>query len=140
MLNNIFNHSTIGALEQVTAFAEARHGLLAGNIANLDTPGYKTRDLSLENFQEKLKGVYAAKEHARSPSELTSPGVAAYDESDPMREVRESMKAILYHDQSDVGLEQQVTELANNQLLHNMAIALMSSQFRQIQTAISERV
>jgi flagellar basal-body rod protein FlgB len=140
MLSNIFSHSSIGALEQVAAFAEARHGLLAGNIANLDTPGYKTRDLSLENFQEKLKGVIAAQHHAQSPSELTSPGAVAYDESDPMREVRESMKSILYHDQSDVGLEQQVTELANNQMLHNMAIALMSSQFRQLQTAISERV
>jgi flagellar basal-body rod protein FlgB len=140
MLSNIFNNGSIGALEQVAAFAEARHGLLAGNIANLDTPGYKTRDLSVENFQESLKSVFAAQQHAQSPSEQTSPGLGNFDASDPMREVRESMKSILYHDQSDVGLEQQITELANNQLMHNTAIAIMSSQFRQLQAAISERV
>ena len=34
------------------AFTEARHSVLAGNVANLDTPGYKTRDLSVETFQK----------------------------------------------------------------------------------------
>jgi len=57
-----------------------------------------------------------------------------------MRDVKDSMKSILYHDQSDVGLEQQVTELANNQFMHNMAVALMTAQFRQLETAISERI
>ena len=43
-------------LEQVVNFTEARHGVLAGNIANLDTPGYKTRDLSPELFQATTEG------------------------------------------------------------------------------------
>ena len=43
-------------LEQVVNFTEARHGVLAGNIANLDTPGYKTRDLSPALFQETAEG------------------------------------------------------------------------------------
>ena len=46
MLSSMFQSSTIPVLEQVVNFTEARHGVLAGNVANLDTPGYKTRDLS----------------------------------------------------------------------------------------------
>jgi flagellar basal-body rod protein FlgB len=39
-----------------------------------------------------------------------------------------------------VSLEAQVTELAKNQSMHNMAIGLLSVQFRQLKAAISERV
>ena len=56
MLSSMFQSSTLPVLEQVVNFTEARHGVLAGNIANLDTPGYKTRDLSPELFQERLEG------------------------------------------------------------------------------------
>ena len=42
-------------LEQVVNFAQARHGVLAGNIANLDTPGYRVRDLSPEKFESDSK-------------------------------------------------------------------------------------
>ncbi len=137
MFNSIMADSTVGVLEQVASFAEARHGLLAGNIANLDVPGYKTRDLSLDTFRDRLK---AAIETQKTQQQPISPGFVTSGDGDPMSEVKESMKTILFHDQSDVGLEQQVTELANNQFMHNMAIALMSHQFQQLETAISERV
>lgn len=137
MIDHIVNGSSIPILEQVAAFAEARHGLLAGNIANLDTPGYKTRDLSLETFRGRLK---EAIEQKHDKPEHVSPGIITAQAGDPMREVKETLKTILYHDQSDVGLEQQVTEIANNQFMHSMAVALMTQQFRQLQTAISERI
>jgi flagellar basal-body rod protein FlgB len=139
MINDILAGSNIGALEQMAAFAEARHGLLAGNIANLDTPGYKTRDLSVETFQTRLReAIEKQRTHAQQQSRYE--GIFSTDEGDPMRDVKDSMKSVLYHDQSDVGLEQQVTELANNQFMHNMAVALMTAQFRQLETAISERI
>jgi flagellar basal body rod protein FlgB len=37
-------------------------------------------------------------------------------------------------------MEQQVTEIAKNQFMYNLAVAIMNSQFRLLQTAISERV
>ena len=45
MYEKIFGSTSIPILEQVVNFAEARHHVLAGNIANLDTPGYRVRDL-----------------------------------------------------------------------------------------------
>jgi flagellar basal-body rod protein FlgB len=141
MFNNIIAGGGIEVLEQMAAFAEARHGLLAGNIANLDTPGYKTRDLSVETFQQRLKeAIEQQKTQPAYAEEPLSPGIITTGDGDPMSEVKETMKSILFHDQSDVGLEQQVTEMANNQFMHNMAIALMTAQFRQIETAISERI
>ena len=153
MLPDLFSQSTLPVLEQVVMFSQARHGVLAGNIANLDTPGYKSRDLSPDAFQESLKQAIEA---SRQPSAPESPGQAALlgggeglitpqgqpraepVDYDAFKEVRESFKSVMYHDESDVSLEQQITELSKNQATHNLAIRLMTLQFRQLRAAISE--
>ena len=49
-------------------------------------------------------------------------------------------KTITYHDKSNVGIEHQVTEMVKNQMQHNMALSIMASQMRLLETAISERL
>jgi hypothetical protein len=44
MLNEMFANSPIPVLEQLVNFSQSRHTVLASNIANIDTPGYKTRE------------------------------------------------------------------------------------------------
>ena len=124
----------ISILEQVVAFTEARHEVLAGNIANLDTPGYQVRDLSVENFQEKLRAAIEAQKMPRSENEMAHPADTA------MQEVSDSMKHITFHDGSNVGVEQQVAEITKNQFMHNLAISILGSQYRMLESAISERV
>lgn len=143
MLSNIFDSSTVPVLEQVVNFTQARHGVLAGNIANIDTPGYKTRDISPEQFQEKLKdAVTQRRQAAQSPTYAINAELAGRKPAtghDGMNEVRDSMKSILYHDNSDISIEQQVSEISKNQGQHNLALSLMTSQFRLLRAAITER-
>jgi flagellar basal-body rod protein FlgB len=134
---DLFQSTTIPILEQVVQFTQARHLALAGNVANSSTPGYVARDLSVADFQRKLK------EAVRERQQPVSAGVPADLQTDgdaKLRKVAKQPKGILYHDQSQVGLEQQVTEMVKNRLDHNLALTIMVSQFRLLQTAISERV
>jgi flagellar basal-body rod protein FlgB len=137
MLAQLFQKTTIPVLEEVVYFAQARHEVLAGNIANLDTPGYKTADLSPDVFQKHLREAIEERDAAQPG---VSSAVRDSGPGDPMRRVRESMKTILRHDDSNVGLEPQVMAMTDNQFKHNMAIALMNGQFRLLETAISERI
>jgi len=134
----MFDSSTIPMLQEVIGFAQARHEILAGNIANIDTPGYRTRDLNEEVFHDKLKKAIKARDQSRSGA--ISPGIAKVKDGDPMREVRDSLNSVLYHDDSNVSLEHQVTQISKNQFMHNLAISIMNSQFRLMEAAISERV
>ena len=69
MLSNMFESTTIPVLEQVVNFTQARHGVLAGNIANIDTPGYKTRDISPDEFQARLdEAIKFRKQRNDSPT------------------------------------------------------------------------
>jgi len=148
MLSSIFQSSALPVVEQVVNFTEARHGVLAGNIANIDTPGYKTRDLSPELFQERLNTAIETRRrpelHRYEGDPFASPGenaerqrareIAAFDK------VKDSLKSILRHDEVDVSMEEQINEIVKNQQQHNLAVGIMSSQFRLLRAAITERV
>ena len=136
MLSGLFQSTTIPLLEQVVNFSQSRQTVLAGNIANIDTPGYQARDLSVEEFQTRLK---EALEEQKSPSTL-SPGEPDWHEVVPLAEVAKNSQSILRHDLGNVTMEQQAAEMAKNQMQHNLAIALMVNQFRLLQTAVSEKV
>jgi flagellar basal-body rod protein FlgB len=136
------------ALEETIAFAERRHAILAGNLANMDTPGYKTRDLSLPEFQASLKQLMVAEKARELPP---SPGDRNFDAASgspstrlareqAVREVRDASTQVVYHDGSDDNLETQITEIAKNQTMHSTAIALLKSQYRTMQMAISGNV
>lgn len=137
MFDTWMSNTSLPALEQTAAFAQKRHQLLIGNLANLDTPDYQTRDLSVSEFQSQLK---AATDPSQSTGTAYVPGKGEQPvtRQQAIDKVRDVSKQILYHDGSDVSLEQQVTEIAKNQSMHNTAIALMRSQFQTLQVAIRE--
>ncbi len=137
MFDSWLSNSSLPALEQTAVFSQKRHQLLAGNLANLDTPDYKTRDLSLTEFQTQLK---AATNPSKSGETTYVPGKGQQPvtQQQALEKARDVTKQILYHDGGDVSLEEQVTEISKNQSMHNTAIALMRSQFQTLQVAIRE--
>jgi flagellar basal-body rod protein FlgB len=129
----IFSTTTIPALEQTLSFAQRRHELLAGNVANLDTPGYRARDLDVADFRNALAESI---DRARDRSHESQLPVTRDDlYSGP----RAATEQVVFHDGSDVSLEHQVTELAKNQHLHSLAVTTMRSQFELLRAAITER-
>lgn len=134
MLSGLFNATTIPVLEQVTGFAQDRHQVLAGNVANIDTPGYRTRDLSPELFEASLRKALRKRDQGpRNETLGVRPSV------DPFAAVRDDVKNMVRHDESNVGFEAQVAELAKNQMTHDLAMSVMVNQFQLLGAAISER-
>jgi len=163
MLSTLFGTTTVPLLEQVVNFTEARHGVLAGNIANLDTPGYTTQDLSPELFQQKLReAVEMTQLQPEAPGGFANysygnlnyggyqQGTYQMPSTGPVSQVdryfaafdkvKESYKSILRHDGVNVSMENQVNQMVKNQQEHNLAAGILSNQFRLLRVAISERV
>jgi flagellar basal-body rod protein FlgB len=133
MSSGILQSSVIPVLEQAVNFGQARHNLLAGNIANVDTPGYRARDLSTVVFQDRLKEAIETRNSA------TSAGTDPLSGDGPELQMSDAFQTILRHDDGKVSLEQQVAELTKNQLQYNMALSVLTQQFRLLQAAISEK-
>jgi flagellar basal-body rod protein FlgB len=135
----LFSSTPIPVLEQVVDFAQSRHEVLAGNLANLDTPGYRVRDLSQASFEKQLGAAIRLRDQQPQASSSTYQDQVLPHRGDAVSQVSDRVKGIVYHDESNVGIEQQVAEMAKNQSRHNLALAILGSQFRLLQAAISER-
>ena len=134
----LFDGTTVPTLERVAYFGEARQAVLAGNIANFDTPTYQARDLDVGSFKRQLAKAIERKNRPPGP----------FGPEYPLKNGTRSAiggdwpvdHQILYHDLNNVGMEFQVTEMAKNNIEFNTALSIMKHQMTLLQTAISERV
>jgi len=122
-------------LEQVVGFTAARHNVLAGNIANIDTPGYRAADLSPEMFQAQLKEAIEASRSADSESSADSSEAT----NEAYKAVAATAHTLVYHDGTNLDIEQQASELSKNMMQYNLALSLITSQFHTFEAVISER-
>ncbi len=100
-------------LEQYMDLLSARQRLVASNIANADTPGYRTRDI---DFAREFRSL-AAGQH---PDSVEVPGL--------------EMK----HDGNNVDLDREARLLSENALRFNLASNLMKAEIRMVRSAIQE--
>ncbi len=126
-IDRLLNQGSEPMLEQMLRFTEARHRLIAQNVVNISTPGYKQKDLSLEKFQHMLA------ERATQASEA-GPGSVPFD--DIGMEAENSHHGMLFHDGQTRSMEQLMSDQAKNALMHNMAIELLRRQFQTMEMAI----
>jgi flagellar basal-body rod protein FlgB len=101
----------------------ARHKLIASNLANVDTPGYHTRDL---DFRAEL---------ARVGIEQGEGGSLAYASNSPV--VRQVHGLIERPDGNNVSVERESLLLAETQMKFGLGVQLLKDQFHQISQAIN---
>jgi flagellar basal-body rod protein FlgB len=68
MSDLLIQQTSIPLLEKMAAFTERRQEILAENLANLDTPGYKMRDLPQQKFQQALAAAIRIRSQPTSPA------------------------------------------------------------------------
>jgi len=115
---------TIELLRQGTVVAARRHELLAQNIANAETPGYRAQDLT-------FAGELSAAQQVRGVP--IDPSVA------PDMNVRlvESPDETLRSDGNTVDIDRQMPRLAENTVYQNTLIHILTARFRSLRSAIN---
>lgn len=156
MLQPLLGSTNTTLLKQVARFAERRQEVLAGNIANVDTPGYRTRDLPTAAFQTALQRAVA---QSRTPRAVVtdSPGLrqplspGMNGASPPRIEdlfpetlfkavAPTEQPGLTFQDANNRSLEHQFLEMTKNALRQQFAVQVLQGQYDQLQTVISERV
>ena len=143
MLSSLFNNNTIPLLQQTAMFAEKRQDVLAGNIANISTPDYKTRDLPVADFQAALQSAVerrmslgeGAPQWSFQASSL--PGQSMSASQFPAAEA--FSEGVTFQDGGNRNIESEVMQMTKNSLLYSTAVELMKIQLSRLQAVISER-
>ena len=114
MLDRLFARGSLSTLEGMLTYASARQQLIAANIANVDTVGYRTRDLGEPDFREALDRSLRARPAA---------------DAGPLKP-----------NGNNVDLEIEMAKMVRNSALHSTAAALLAQQFTLLREAIAGRV
>jgi len=68
-----FGPEAMGALQVAMRFRKAREAVIASNVANADTPGYRRRDLSFEGIFEDATASLARTHEGHLPTRSADP-------------------------------------------------------------------
>ncbi|MBI1311861.1 hypothetical protein GC176_11260 [bacterium] len=158
MIRSLIQPSTISLLKQIAKFNEQRHEVLAENIARIDTPGYKSRDLPVDAFQQALQKAVgrltspsqpqpSAYANSLAPVEIPSWSTAAT----PDDSLKSLFSGELFQSQQlpteELGLqdngkrniEYEVMEMTRTLMQQSYAMQLINSQYNLLESVISER-
>src|SRR5690348_12809848 len=106
-IDRLLNQGSGPLLEQMLRFTSARHDLIAQNVVNISTLGYRQRDLSVEKLQNKLAERLAEAQDA-------APGYVRFDDIAPEGQSRGE---ILFHDGQNRSTEQLMFDQAKYALM-----------------------
>lgn len=144
MIEGLTTSGAIPVLQRLTQFTEARHRVLVDNIANLSTPYFKPRDLSVRDFQGALRQAIERRRslpnHTSGPLPLSDTRQMRFDDRGIHVAAEPVNDHILFHDQNNRDLERLMQNLAENSIAHRTTLELLRSEVATLQMAIRERV
>lgn len=121
---DILFNKTIEMLSAILDFRSERNKVIASNIANIDTPGYKPKELvfkkQLEDFIDNGTEVTMTKTDKRHLSKQPSHSF----------EVINSEEA--------VKIDNEMEKLAENNLMYNLTVELMARKFKGLDSVLRE--
>jgi flagellar basal-body rod protein FlgB len=110
---------TLQGLSQVMTLRQRQHEVISGNLANLDTPGFRAREL---DFKSALRDAFTAAEQGTSPA---TPPTPVEDRTAPARA-----------DGNTVDLDLQMTKLTANCMEYVALAKLLGLRIALLRQAI----
>ena len=113
-LSGLLNRGSLPVLEQVVSFTQARQEVLADNISNFDTVGYKARDLDVEGFNAAIQEAVERRDSrgAGEALRIRSSRTLAWDKGGRLKAepILVEDNNILFHDKNNRFVEKQMSE------------------------------
>ncbi|HEA83834.1 MAG: flagellar basal body rod protein FlgB [Thermodesulfobacterium sp.] len=107
-----------------------KHTLLASNIANVDTPGYRRKDIPFEKIMQ---------------SYLSQEGLLKTTHPKHFKGFRKDINELIktYEEETlgtpnNVNLEEELVQLTENQLLYEATLKALSKELERLKEAITE--
>lgn len=123
LTSNIFRQ-----LEQALNYSAVKHKTIAQNIANVDTPNYKSKSVEFRSqFDRSLRAYQTDPKHIPFSTEhLKNSGYT----------VRTNDDTTYLHNGNNVDVDKEMSELAENQLYYQALIQRMNGKMNSIKMVV----
>jgi len=123
-------YDSVDRMQQAMTFHRNRHSVVAGNIANLDTPGYKPMDL------ERLPAAASLNAHRMVRTHKSHIGVSPMSNSNAKTIVDDNGMASA--DGNAVNLEREMAKIDANRVRYSTTSELVSRRLAMLRYAATD--
>ncbi|CDQ40121.1 MULTISPECIES: flagellar basal body rod protein FlgB [Virgibacillus] len=121
---------TIHTLENSLNYATAKNRVIAQNLANIDTPNYKAKDVA---FKKVLSDALDSPLQAR---QTNSKHIPFNQESTSVYQTVTNSATSYNHNGNSVDVDKEMSELAENQIYYQALTDRINGKFNSLQTAL----
>lgn len=129
----VFDRLNVPSAKKFLDLAAFRHKLIAGNIANVSTPGYRSKDI---NFHEEFAKA-AGKTNAIAGTTTHAQHIPTGNHKSRAPEVEASKVKV--NEFNSVDIDKEISNLAQNELLYTAGAKLLEKKFAGLREAIKSR-
>jgi flagellar basal-body rod protein FlgB len=130
---DFLQNQTLDAMEAYMSRLSQRQQIVASNLANIDTPGFKTRDVSFHATMQELLSEKSAELRADRPEHIQGMAGAL-----PQAQSFEVQDLTSRADNNNVDLDREMLKLSETSFTYSMVTQLMRGKFRTIASSINE--
>lgn len=117
------NDKTLKALATSLNFRQLRQELLTSNVANAETPGYRAKRLDFEDALARAIDLDETQTLAITNGRHFNVGGGGFNNLRP--EIYEEANGIVSDDGNNVDREQEMAQMAENEVLYNASVELL---------------
>lgn len=121
--------NTFHSLENALNYASKRNQVISNNIANSDTPYYKTKDVRFKSYLEKEMGKQMENFRTHSKHFRFSQDVSPY-------QIVTNNRTTFNHNGNNVDMDKEMSNLAKNQIYYQSLVDNVNAKFHRLQSVI----
>ncbi len=138
-LSSLTDRGATPALVKTLVYNQARLKMIAENVANIHTPGYRAKQLDVKAFQRALREALDAR-----GSDLSRPLMVRVDgevKTDRFGRLgvtprERPVENALFHDGTNLSIDRQMADLAETGMMHELVANLLRGNFESLRKAI----
>ncbi len=143
IFSEITSSGAIPVLEATMRFAARRQTVIAGNIANIETPDYRPMDVSVPAFRKTLMAAVEARRALGGNGEVhlqDTREVQTLPDGSLALKPRTASPGVLFHDRNNRDLETLMQDMVENAGAFRVASDFLRGRHDLIKMAIAQRV
>ncbi|KHF39785.1 flagellar basal body rod protein FlgB [Halalkalibacter okhensis] len=127
---DLFGSASFKSLERGLAGAQVRHNAISQNIANVNTPNYKAKQVSFKHTLDD------AMNQTNFNANRTNAKHLEFSRTNNPIMVEEDRSTMYNHNGNNVDIDLEMAELAKNQIYYNALIDRLNGRFTSLQSVI----
>ncbi len=126
----LFSPQTFGVLERSLDYASLKQKAISSNIANVDTPNYKAKDVKFRDVLGQSVAGLEAKKTDRRHFDFAGGHPGGH------LSIQQRQGTMYNHNGNNVDIDQEMAEMAKNQIYYNALTDRINGKFNSLQTVI----